>query len=493
MCNHMTVKRILLYLHLVLVLIPLALTGCSDEETSVIQSGCLGCHPVITDTSHQLDCALCHQGDETATTRDKAHQSLIAQPAHPDTMQQYCGSCHPAQLAASQTLHLKQDNLVNMVRSAFGETVRLDSLIDIPVVEQPATIGELADDLLRRRCLRCHLYNQGDDYPATHHGTGCAACHLKFQDNKLQSHEFLAKPEDSICLSCHYGNRVGFDYYGRFEHDFHDEYRTPFNTADHSQRPFGVEYRQLKADIHQEKGLGCIDCHGANELMQPRTDSTKLQCTSCHLKGSLEKQLPEGVKKTQDGNYTFTASTTNSLHQLPVMKHHSHFGSYATVSCQVCHAQWSYNDTETHLLRSDVDEYDQYHALVVQGSSEIESFLVNNLDYEKDELEPEMSDKLTGEMRQGVWYKSYSLRRWEEVILGRDEVGQLTVLRPQLNLSLSWLNDEEVPIFDSVKSLTPNNGLTPYTPHTTGAAGIYYETRILQFLESESIKATATK
>ena len=35
----------------------------------------------------------------------------------------------------------------------------------------------------------------------------------------MQSHAF-STPTDKQCLSCHYGNYVGGDYYGRYEHDF---------------------------------------------------------------------------------------------------------------------------------------------------------------------------------------------------------------------------------------------------------------------------------
>ena len=58
---------------------------------------------------------------------------------------------------------------------------------------------------------------------------------------------------------------------------------------------------------------------------------------------------------------------------------------------------------------------------------------------------------------------------------------------------LSWMTeDEEVP-FDAIQSQAKDHGLRPYTPHTTGSAGLFYEARIQQFLAQENLsKATST-
>ncbi len=80
-----------------------------------------------------------------------------------------------------------------MFRKAFGAKTELASFVETPQKNDPETALELADDLLRRRCFRCHPYSSGDNYPSVVHGTGCGACHMVFSEGKLQSHQ-LAKP-----------------------------------------------------------------------------------------------------------------------------------------------------------------------------------------------------------------------------------------------------------------------------------------------------------
>lgn len=147
------------------------------------------------DKNHRLSCSSCHKGNAQSNEKSVAHTGLIIQPAHPESMAANCGGCHQEQVKAiHQAGHFTLKNEVNLVRRSFGATTDLPSLTQIPTSESPGNLLALADDLLRRRCLRCHLYFKGDDYPAVTHGTGCAACHLGFENGKLTSHSFLARP-----------------------------------------------------------------------------------------------------------------------------------------------------------------------------------------------------------------------------------------------------------------------------------------------------------
>ena len=280
-----------------LCLLALAFSGCKEgkapekaavQETPTRPPGCQGCHPaVLLDPSHELACTDCHGGNPEGTTQEQAHAGLIAQPAHPDQMQKFCGGCHARQVAqTASSLHFTVKNEVNVVRTAFGAQAPLASIVEIPIPEPIASPLDLADDLLRRRCLRCHVYSSGDGYPETMHGTGCAACHLAYGNGKMTSHAFSKSPADSQCLHCHYGNFVGADYHGRFEHDFNLEYRTPYRTDGTETRPYGVEFHQLTPDIHQQKGMACIDCHSGAELMGNHAGATRkgraVTCLSCH-------------------------------------------------------------------------------------------------------------------------------------------------------------------------------------------------------------------
>lgn len=448
------------------------------------EKGCRSCHDITLDASHDLSCTICHGGVDDEKEKDISHEGLITRPAHPDTMEKSCGPCHQDQVNSSaHSLHFTLKKEVNRVRSAFGAVAELNSLTDIPVTENPQTILDLSDDLLRRRCLRCHPYTSGDRYPAVARGTGCAACHLQYYEGKLVSHSFLSAPGDTQCLQCHYGNWVGYDYYGRYEHDMNDEYRTPYTTRNDYFRPFGVEFHQLVPDIHQQKGMVCVDCHSGSQLMGRQEKG--LTCAACHAKSKLQSEsLPANISQKED-TYILRSHNENRLHEIPLLKHPAHDNYGKEVTCQVCHAQWSFNDQKTNLLRSDIDEYEAFARLTVQGSSEIEKLLNNNLDFDAEELPHGMTDKISGQFRAGIWYKGLVTRRWEAIPLGRDKSGRIRVLRPLLDLHLSWIDEDGEVNFDAVQSNAANNGLVPYTPHTTGKAGLFYEERIDRFLRSE--------
>lgn len=96
-----------------------------------------------------------------------------------------------------------------------------------------------------------------------------------------------------------------------------------------------------------------------------------------------------------------------------------------------------------------------------------------------------MTDKLTGEPEIGLWHKGFTMRRWEEILLGRDDEGRISPMRPLLDYSLSWIDEEENVRFDSVPSSAPGGGMRPYVPHTTGPAGLFYQERLARFLAKE--------
>lgn len=453
-------------------------TEVAAEETPVVQPmlpGCRNCHPFTMDTSHDLNCETCHGGDPKASAEQGAHAGLIPQPAHPEQMVAVCGKCHATivqQVAA--TLHFTVADEVNLVRQAFGAKERLASLTTIPQHEAPATPLQLADDLLRRRCLRCHLYTAGDAYPATRHGTGCAACHLALQNGILTDHQFLARPTDQQCLSCHYGNRVGADYYGRFEQDFNWDYRTPFQIKALEAPPaYGVGFHQLRPDLHQEAGMACIDCHSGQELM---AGGKGLTCRTCHA-AVLGADAPSALTE-QDGRRQLTTALTGKRLAVPLMRDSAHALYGRGVACQVCHGQWSFADHGHHLLRQDSPDYEPWQALTRQGSAELESKLAAALAPESEGLAATMVDGLTGQDRPGVWLQAYELRRWEEINTCLDSQGVLQVCRPILDLHLSYVNAAAEVVFDGLRPVAGALVMQPYTPHSTGRAGAFYRKRL---------------
>lgn len=488
---------------LILLSAAILFSGCKDEqvqqepppaetENSTTsgtsgQPGCINCHTDITlDTSHAISCTECHSGNNQVADKQEAHQDLVAHPAAPENMAATCGQCHPDQIErCTDSLHFTLKNETNLTRKHFGAEKDLQSLTQIPT-ENDDTELALVDDMLRRRCLRCHVYSSGDDYPYITRGKGCAACHLQFSGGKLQGHTFLKAPGDRQCISCHYANHVGADYYGRYEHDFNWEYRTPYTTTEPFLRPYGVELHDLVPDIHQQKGLICIDCHSGNSL---KSDAERISCSTCHRWQPDEAKPPLENLDVSEGTLVLTGKS-GQKHTIPTMQHPAHDSYGEEVACQVCHGQWAFNDSGTHLLRSESDDFDPMERLTVQSSSWVEYVLEHNLNSDEDEIDPVMADAINGLVRPGIWYKGYTQRRWEDIIVRRDSDGVIKVFRPILDLSLSAVDEDEEILFDN---LTGNSdGLLPYTPHTTGPAGLFYLRRFAHLLPETTTPPSTT-
>ncbi len=444
--------------------------------------GCRSCHADIQlDSNHVLACTSCHQGNNGTTDKYAAHRKMLPAPASPATMAAACGSCHSQQLRrCADSSHYTLRNAVNLVRSHFGMQPPLTGLTDIPASTRPSTANELVDDMLRRRCLRCHVYTAGDQYPYVQRGIGCASCHMQFVDGKLQSHSFI-RPGEQQCLSCHYANHVGSDFTGRYEHDYNWEYRTPYTTKEPFLRPYGVELHQLAQDIHRRRGLTCLDCHSGDQLSGRRPPVT---CRDCHsLTGKDVPPLP-GLRREGD-QLILRSVTTGKDHQVPQLSHPAHTRYKGQVDCQVCHAQWGFNDRPSHLLLSYQEDVDAWDRLTVQSSSRVETFLEHNLYSDEDELEPAMADSISGQEKPGIWYLGFGQRRWEDILIDRDSDGIIKVFRPILDLRLSAVDEDDEVLFDNLKGC--GTGMLPYTPHTPGPAGLFYERRFLHLLPTEQI------
>ena len=478
------------YKYFPILLLAILLYGCNEEQSQhkvveveetaevVNVPGCKNCHADISlDARHAFACTDCHRGNNEVAEKSKAHGNLIAQPASPEHMTATCGKCHREQVEnCGSSLHFTLKNAVNLTRTHFGAKTTLQTLTQIPQSEENSALA-LVDDMLRRRCLRCHVYSSGDDYPYITRGKGCAACHLQFSGGSLQKHTFIQTPSDVQCISCHYANHVGADYYGQYEHDFNWEYRTPYTTSEPFVRPYGVEVHDLVPDIHQQKGLICIDCHSGNSL---KNTTRKITCLTCH---GWKPGLPKPAEKnlTITNNALVLSDRSGRLHVVSPLRHPAHEKYAREVACQVCHGQWSFNDGPTYLLRNASDDFDAMERLTVQSSSWVETLLEHNLNSDEEEIDPMMADGITGRARPGVWYLGYGQRRWEDMIIDRDTDGIIKVFRPILDLHLSAVNENDSLLFDN---LTGNNsGLLPYTPHTTGPAGLFYLNRFQHLLK----------
>jgi hypothetical protein len=422
------------------------------------------------DPVHDIGCTACHMGSPDGYTYTTAHEGLIRMPSHPDYMEKTCGSCHPEEVsAAARSLHFTLYCKIETIWSAFFPDQEIPAITDLPLEEPPSTEKALVSDVLQKRCFTCHVGSKGEHYAGTFRRTGCAACHMSMKSQGPWNHRFERKVPDRRCLSCHYGNFVGWDYYGRFEKDYDAAFRAPLIRGIHIPRPYGVEWFDMTPDVHRSYGMECAACHPMGPCQDGgKGDTAYTACVVCH-----QAEASEGVRG-------------------PVMNdarigHRE--GDRMLVDCQACHAVWSVMDRGRALLRQDNPDFEDWFFLAVQGSSTVEAGVNRTLTPLQGALveDPE-ADSPNG--RRAVWFQCFAERRWGPVRLAADKGGRLRVVRPLLEISLSYVNpsgdvdfDNLMPDFDDETEA----GWVPYTPHTVGPADIFRGMSVRAWLLSRSM------
>lgn len=456
------------------------------ERPAFQKTGCESCHSVAF--SHGLSCEVCHGGNLNNFTKQAAHAGLNANPASFQHMQDRCGGCHAQEVkSAVQSTHFTLIHEIQKTWKAFfpDEEMDLNGLQRLVAsTNESMTPRRLVADLLVRRCLRCHPYTSGDSYVMTHRMTGCAACHRIHDASERKG------VPDERCLSCHYANFVGWDYYGRFEKDYEEDYRAPLEQGRLSLRPYGVEWHEMTPDVHKQAGMACTDCH-VGPCQEQSGQKRRLECVDCHLdvkKDALDVtvrhlQDPDGILEKKAVRFK---SPEMQLHRVGHREQ-----DRRRVSCAVCHATWSVQDMGRSLTLQERPAFDEWSYLMVQGSSEVEQitafYLLKQGFWQSFEpgmeiadsmasgrvdalcgSEPCMKDKFTNECRTGVWFEGFLQRRWAPVPIGMAEDGRISVMRPLLDLELFYVNEAGR---SEIKALRPVFGqMQSYSPHTIGKA-----------------------
>lgn len=295
----------------------------TDHPASVNQ-GCLSCHQGIESPGpdHRFPCERCHGGNPQADSLQKAHEGLIANPSSLGQAPRQCAPCHREQLTRVQhSLMATSAGEINQTRYLWGAqkdpgTSYLNRRIGpYPALPDFPKSGEMVDDLLRRRCLRCHLQTAGSKRYGEWRADGCAACHMPYgpdglsqtKDKALRpviaqiqkdpsrqkrgyplTHQFTKKVPTQQCLTCHNGHRVGMDFVGLAEKDYERSYRFFSKDGEQPSLIYGFDPRRLTPDIHFEKGLTCIDCHTSNDAMGDgkvyahSMEQVAIRCQDCH-------------------------------------------------------------------------------------------------------------------------------------------------------------------------------------------------------------------
>lgn len=292
------------------------LRGRSVPEVMGRPEGCLVCHAGVTglSTSHDpatVGCASCHLGNVFSLDAGIAHAGMLTVPGNLADARRTCGgACHGGIVArVERSLMTTLSGIVAGNRLAWDDPRAGDPRRHI------AAIGfSPADSHLRHLCASCHLgATKPEPGPTTElsRGGGCTACHVAYSvaaqealdryRNERRRGADAAPPnahpdvalvaDNTPCFGCHSrSGRVSLSYEGWHE-------------ADPAPAPGpGVVTRtleddrvvvQVTPDAHAARGMICVDCHTAREVMGDgvahtrQLDQAHVACEDCHTAGRV--------------------------------------------------------------------------------------------------------------------------------------------------------------------------------------------------------------
>ncbi|BBD08483.1 cytochrome c3 family protein [Desulfovibrio ferrophilus] len=365
-----------------------------------------------------------------------------------------CGDCHGEQVqAVFRSPHSTLAGIINQTRYLWGAQDSVlphvfsanNALRPLPQpIPTPRSPAMLVDDFLRSECLHCHLGSPGKD---GRRPTGCAACHSlegttscglpEATPKTADEHATrVAAADDSACLECHQENHVGADFHGVFQGEIYGNQRQTSPVI------------QLTQDIHASRGLGCLDCHSGAEVMGQGGRAPS--CTACH--GGYTGEPPDPTRRgvrLQNGTAMFDArdGRTRVLPRISTDTAGHDEMLHSRLRCSACHAQWAFGEYGLSVMRLDAPTHD-----------------------------PRTARALRSPQKKTRWLVGWRFRRWEQLPLGVDARGRISVLRPKNQYLVSFTNSLGRVVLESVipqrgDSSGPGWAFLPYEPHTTGAKG----------------------
>lgn len=402
--------------------------------------GCLVCHGDITGLGdahrpESIGCASCHEGDRFTLDKQRAHAGMIRVPGNLADAPRTCGlaGCHTDIIPrVENSIMTTFSGVISANRRVFGES--------IPAEAKPPHVRDLgtsaADSHLRQLCVSCHLGQEKTAWgPIVQEsrGGGCNACHLVYDQAAMDGlaryeaaplgargeipkvHPALSvNADNSHCFGCHSrSGRISTNYEGW--HELHEPPPAAALQADRAATP--AQFRQLDdgryftrmtPDIHQERGMDCIDCHTATEVMGDgrtvahKNEQVQIRCVDCHArplaslpaanldpeslkllairKWTLESAQRFGITKTGGAlvNVTVDPSGVGQLKRkrtgqpaelrapLPVCVEGN---GHDRLTCNACHSAWAPRCASCHTsFKPDLEGYDHLTQMPTKGA-----------------------------------------------------------------------------------------------------------------------------
>jgi len=540
------------------------------------RQGCLRCHTGIEEISanHKFRCTKCHGGNRRAKSLSSAHKDMVSNPSDLDHATKYCGKCHADQIEkVARSAMATAKGMINITRYAWGAqpygeikySLRPNSDDITEASFPPSDKKHLVDSFLQTKCLRCHLQGQAPHRPGDYRATGCAACHMvygndgltmtrdraiqskkqnPFQENKTifqrgsashsltnkrgypVMHKFTLAIPSVQCEHCHNDNGIGNEFEGLLRKPARPN---PSSSKVDAEKPllYGSEHEFLTPDIHRERGMHCIDCHGSADLKGAPSSSTlhskvEIRCEDCHGTHSREpgefmliqvdpnskkvlktvNKNPNLRKKIRAGNiilvnsrgtkmphirrdkgqWVLYSKVTGKKHVIPILKNiepppaHQIQKHMASLECHACHARWSASDWGMHLIRETSPDLEKWKNWSFSDPT-LQQLLSRDI---PDEASGKMLDWLTakstsegveGEWVDGVWWDIFTETSWQDMILGKNARGKYSIMKPRYQYFLTDRAEDNQPSGKRAEILKTVDGkpsliLVPHTPHT---------------------------
>ncbi len=484
---------------------------------------CLSCHQAIEPISEvpamaALECVDCHRGNPEAEGITEAHQGLWANPSDLRVVDQTCGRCHEEVVnRVKKSLHATSAGIISGARytwkaqetkvALYANYAVEDDDGDVPTSRgaRPSLAGlpsydpsqpispnnHPVDDYLRAECLRCHLWTKGKETYGDYRASGCAACHMIYEDDGLyrggdqtvdhtrpsrpRMHRLTRKIPSFQCVHCHNrGGRTGVSFLGMMESA---GYGSPWSAkpgVKAGQKIHGKYYDYLLPDIHHERGLVCIDCHTERELhgdgniYSKKEEAVEIECVSCHgtteesasLKTSWGNPL---VHLERQGEKIYLVSKfTGRRHQVPQVKEVVKNNPLAATAmrlpghvrrleCYACHAIWAPQCYGCHVqqdLTERAGDWLAYHS----GPDPSRQARASN-------------------RKQDVfhWRETRSYLRWESPALGINSEGLVAPFVPGCQVIFTQVDQRGARFLNHVFRLSDGTyglAMNPIQPHT---------------------------
>lgn len=339
----------------VLLLVLLTLSACqSNTEVDNQGEACLTCHEGIEEISdsHPMDrfaCITCHGGDPQATDEKTAHATMRGgkNPSDLSVVNESC-SCHNG-LAEDGKDHIHRvttsiqatyAGAIAQVSFAFGAQPDLtarEGVIAVtddnittntgvpslglfhPGPDDPVPLQTFADN-----CLTCHVSAEAIAQPYYYRATGCATCHMVYDNDGLYKGGDPTIPKDEPGHAAEHRMTTAIPYYQCNHCHNRGNYslrqmqfleRTdlpgPADLSDRQQRELAY-YQPISQFTLCEWELDCIDCHTNGEVMgdgdihSSQFEIQYTQCKTCH--GTLTEMPLLAIIDSPDHTAVLSAS-----------------------------------------------------------------------------------------------------------------------------------------------------------------------------------------